>query len=132
MSARERPRQLRFFGVVLALVLGAIACRWRWPPIDSGPLALAVVAGAILALSLVAPRALSIVYRPWMRAARVLGAVQGALLLTLVFLFVLTPLGVVMRLGGWDPLDVRRRRAATFWHRRDASLDAPDRLFRLY
>ncbi len=132
MSARERPRQLRFFGIVLALLLGAIACRWRWPPVQTGPLSLAVVAGALLALAVVAPRALWSVYRPWMRAAHVLGAIQGALLLTLVFVFVLTPLGLAMRSFGWDPLDRRRRGATTFWRRRDPSLDAPDRLSRLY
>lgn len=138
MSARETPRNLRVFGVVLATLLAWLALRGAslrhpsWAALGPAAHALLAVACACLLLALAAPLALVVVYRPWMRVARVLGRVSSTLLLTVVFFTVVTPLGLVMRLFGWDPFGLRRARDASFWHRRDPSLDDGQRLRRLY
>jgi hypothetical protein len=37
------------------------------------------------------------------------------LILGMVFFLVVTPIGVVKRLSGWDPLSRRGRRSASYW-----------------
>ncbi len=72
-------------------------------------------AGALLlVLGAAAPGLLGPVHRGWMAFARVLGRVNTALFLGLVFFLVLTPLGFAFRLAGRDEL-ARRRRRRTGW-----------------
>ena len=96
-------------GVLLAsgLLLVAVGSR-RAGPVAAG-------AGAVLVLlAAAAPDALGPVHRGWMSLARLLGRVNTALFLFLVFYLLLTPLGLVLRLAGRDELD-RRRRGASTW-----------------
>jgi hypothetical protein len=141
MSVRESPRDLRVFGLVLAAFHALLAWRWRQPSptalsdlraLSFGGRALLAFSLVYLVLALAAPRALLVVYRPWMRLAKVLGRVTSTVLLTLVFFGVMTPLGLARRLFGWDPFGVRRPSPGSFWQKRDPSLDEPSRLRRLY
>jgi hypothetical protein len=86
-----------------------------------GPAAvlLLVAAGPGL-LGLCAPRALGFAYGPWMRVARGLGWLNTQLLLGLTFYLVVTPVGLLMRLLGKDPLG-KRRGGASYWRRPQAS-----------
>jgi hypothetical protein len=79
----------------------------------AGP-AIAAVGGLLVLLGATAPAALAPVHRAWMAVARVLGRVNTTVFLTLVFFLVLTPLGLLLRLGGRDELD-RRRRGVSTW-----------------
>jgi hypothetical protein len=54
---------------------------------------------------------------------------MGAVMLTLFFLLLLTPLGLILRITGKDPLQLKRPRSArTYWHPSRAG-SAFDRLF---
>ncbi|MCB2230273.1 hypothetical protein KQH82_06120 [bacterium] len=66
------------------------------------------------------------IWNGWMRFARVVGRVNTAVLLTLFYFLILSPLGAVMRLFGWDPLRTGRkaRKAESNWQTvRDGSPD---------
>jgi hypothetical protein len=67
------------------------------------PLVLASLGGALVLPALVVPRLLGPVERAWMKLAAVLGAVNTRILLTLVYVLVVTPIAWLRRLGG-DPL----------------------------
>ena len=81
----------------------------------------------MLLLSLGLPSLLKPVWWPWMVVARVLGFVNSHLLLAVVFYLMFTPIGLVMRLLGRDPLGDRdfgraRQIAAdggSLWQRRE-------------
>ncbi|MCK4302485.1 MAG: hypothetical protein KAW91_06905 [candidate division Zixibacteria bacterium] len=53
----------------------------------------------------------------WKKAALRIARFQTALVLTLLYFAVLAPLGLLLRLFGWDPLQVgsRHRKRATNW-----------------
>ena len=53
---------------------------------------------------LVAPRILAPAYRVWMKLAEVLAWINTRILLGVVFFGVVTPIGLVMRLLGRDPM----------------------------
>lgn len=101
-------RALRRFGLTVGgafLLLAAISA-WRghtYPPRVLGALGV-----SLLVPGLVAPRVLGPVERVWMRFAEVLGRVNTRIILTVFYLLVMTPVGLVRR---WiaDPLDRKMR-----------------------
>lgn len=102
------PKTLRSFGLLMAGVLApllGLVLPWLfgygwpvWPWVASA---------AFGALALAWPAGLGPVYRGWMGFAHVVGWVNTRLLLGLVFFLVITPIGLLMRLAGRDPM--RRR-----------------------
>ncbi len=47
----------------------------------------------------------------WKRIAHAIGRFQTRVIITIFYGLVVSPLGFVMRLCGWDPLEVGRRKA---------------------
>jgi hypothetical protein len=115
------PRRLRSFGLTVGGVLVALALwflfRGRYPAFRAG----AGGAGLLLVLAgLAAPGALRPVHRAWMAAAFALGWVTSRVLLTAIFLGVVTPLALLARLVGKRFLDLGfDRGATTYWVRRE-------------
>jgi hypothetical protein len=102
----------RGVGAMLTLIGGWLS--WQAVRPTVGVTLLAV--GALLMLfGLVQPRALVWPNRGWMRLAEALSFVSTRIVLGLVFFVVMTPIGVVKRLTGWDPLGRRRARAESYW-----------------
>lgn len=78
------------------------------------------VAGALLAVALVYPRALSPLNRVWFHVARFLHRIVSAVALALLFTLAVTPTGLMMRLLRRDPLRLRRDgEAASYWIARE-------------
>jgi Saxitoxin biosynthesis operon protein SxtJ len=69
----------------------------------------------LILLGLLWPRALVLPNRVWMLLAEGLSFVTTRIILGLVFFLVITPIGVVKRLSGWDPLSRRGARSASYW-----------------
>jgi hypothetical protein len=83
------------------LLLAAVS--W-WRGHVTPPLVLGGVGAALVLPALLVPRVLGPVEHAWMAMAAVLGAVNTRILLTLVYVVVVTPIGWIRRLGG-DPLE---------------------------
>ena len=66
----------------------------------------------LLVLGLLAPRLLKWPSAVWWKFAMVLGYVNARIILTIAFAIVLTPIGLLWRLLGKDPLARRRKN----WH----------------
>ncbi len=112
-------KALRNFGLVVGGVFVGIAVvvAWRWgwvlTPLGTG---LGVVGGALVVFGFVAPGLLRPVYRVWMGLAVVLGFVMTRVLLTVVFVLLIIPIGLVLRLVGKDLLDGQPDpEAASYW-----------------
>lgn len=104
----------RKFGLVVGSVFALLgAALWVTGSRLSGG-ALCSVGLVLILLVVAAPALLGPLHRGWMAFARVLGRVNTALFLGLVFFLVLTPLGFAFRLAGRDEL-ARRRRRRTGW-----------------
>jgi hypothetical protein len=72
--------------------------------------------GVLLMLfGLIWPRALALPNRAWMLLAEGLSYVTTRIILGLVFFLVITPIGLVKRLSGWDPLGRRSARSSSYW-----------------
>ena len=96
--------ELRRFGLSVGAVI-AIAFGLVLPLIRHGgvyPIPLAIGGGLIL-WAVVHPCSLRFVHRPWMALARVLARVNTAVILTVFFYLVITPMGLLLRLLGKGP-----------------------------
>ena len=72
--------------------------------------------GAVLVLlGLVRPRALIWPNKAWMAFAEVLSSISTRIILAFVFFLVVTPIGLVKRLFGWDPLHRRAGSSDSYW-----------------
>lgn len=130
------PRALRRFGLVVGGVFAGIAAvifvlagialtTWVW---------ILGLPGLLLILfALVHPAALKPVQWAWMGLAFVLGFVMTRVILTLVFVTLVIPIGLVLRLVGKELL-ARGSDAglASYWERRSTSEPLRERMARLY
>jgi hypothetical protein len=129
------PREVRQFALYwlsgFCLVLAAVALV-RY---GSWPVAAALGLGAIvsIALGLSRPAWMRIVFLMWMGAAFPIGWLISHTLMAMIYFLVITPIGLLMRLLGRDPL-VRRfdRNASSYWMSRPSVPIDPARYFRQF
>jgi Saxitoxin biosynthesis operon protein SxtJ len=109
-------RAERDFGLAVGTVLALLGAWWVYRGKFEWAAPVFLCAGAVLVLSgLAYPRALVVPNRGWMALAGVLSFVMTRVVLALVFFLLVTPIGVVKRLTGWDPLGRRKRRGESYW-----------------
>ena len=108
------PRRERSFGLSVGAVLCVIALALAW----RGRVTRAEIVGGVGALLVVLgylrPSLLTFPSDAWWKMAAVLGWVNARVLLTLLFIALLTPVGLIWRLTGRDPLS-RRRGSSPGW-----------------
>jgi Saxitoxin biosynthesis operon protein SxtJ len=81
------------FGVLFPLLRRYSSPPWVW-----------VISAILISLALVAPSALRPIYQIWMRIGETIGAIETRIILGLIFYGLVTPMGIVMRLWGHDPM----------------------------
>jgi hypothetical protein len=97
-------KELQQFSYIVGAIFLAIGL---WPFVFGGelPRIWALAVGGLLVFSgIVLPRSLIPVHRAWMSLGHALGWVNTRIILGLVFFVMITPMGMIMRLFGKDPL----------------------------
>ena len=126
------PRQLRSFGITLGIAFLIVAGVLYWRDIP-GVMIVAGIGGLLLVTGPIAPGLLRPLYKPWMALALILGFIMTRVILTVIFVFLFIPIGLLMQLFGKDPL--RRKLdpdAKTYWISKEYDAEAPERLERYY
>lgn len=116
----------RSFGLVFSVMFLALAC---WPLLhrESPRWWAVVVAGVLAAIALLKPELLKGLNRQWIKLGVFLGKAVSPIALAFLFFGVLTPIGIVMRLVGKDPLNLRRDSGAeSYWMLRTPPGPPPD------
>ena len=115
-AARRERREGRSFGLGVGGVLAAVGAWWLFRGRFPGAAPWVLGAGAaLLAAGLAAPALLAVPSRLWLRFGEALSFVTTRVVLGVVFYLVLTPLGVLRRLLGSDPLGRRDAGQGSFW-----------------
>ena len=119
LNLKDDPREWRKSALLAALALALLSSLLRWRHVLGKPAWLAVL--AVLALLAVAAMLQPRWFRGYhlfsMRLGFAISRVLGRVALVFFFLFVLTPVGWLLRLAGKDPLRLRRPdESATCWH----------------
>lgn len=122
--AEVQPGSDRVFGIVV----GGIFCLFGLLPLRQGnsPRLWILIPGAVLVLvGVLRPISLHSLNVLWMRLGLLLGRVVNPVITGILFFVVITPLALLMRLAGKDPLRLRREpEAPTYWI--DRSPPGPD------
>lgn len=110
-------RELRQFGLLCLVIFGGMAA-WAYfhdgSRLAMGLLAFASIAGGTLGV--LAPQALRPIFVGWMVAAFPIGWTISHLLLGIIYFGILTPIGFVMRVAGYDPMERKLDPdAGTYW-----------------
>ena len=113
------PRSFRAekeFGLIVGGVFVLLGSWWIYRGKFFSAAYVLIVAGAALILfGVLAPRLLVIPRKLWMKLAEGMAFVSSRIILAIVFFLVLTPIGLVKRAMGWDPLQRRSASRDTFW-----------------
>jgi hypothetical protein len=127
-------REVRQFARVWLPAFCALLATWavlRW---QAWPTASALLAVAIagIAIEAVRPGWMRALFLGWMWAAFPIGWLVSHLLMGAIYYLVITPIGLIMRAAGRDPLARRfEPDAETYWTRRDPPAEA-SRYFRQF
>ena len=102
----EDKQELRKFGLIMAMVI-SLLFGLTIPFIGSHnayPLWPWTIASVFVIVSIVHPKLLHQVYKIWMKIGHVLGWINTRIILAVLFFGILTPIGLVLRALGKDPL----------------------------
>lgn len=126
-NLNQDRKSLRKFGLVMAVALAVLGFLVFF--LGSHPqraFSLWAVGAAFLIIGLVLPIALRSIHICWMALALSLGWVMSRLILAILFYLVITPIGLIMRLFGYDPL-MRKfdPNAQTYWIKREHKVFDP-------
>jgi hypothetical protein len=99
----------RSFGISVGGVMLGIAALLAWRGRITNAEIMGGIGAVLLVLGLTQPLWLYYPSKVWWKFAMVLGYVNARIILTIAFAIVLTPLGVLWRLIGRDPLSVQRK-----------------------
>lgn len=114
---RRTFRAEREFGVIVGGVLLALRLWWFYRgKFETAGFVLTLIGSALVVFGAFAPRLLVIPTKLWMKLAEGMAYVSSRVILALIFFLVLTPIGLVKRATGWDPLQRRSASSDTFWH----------------
>jgi hypothetical protein len=113
---KKSRRAEREFGLIVGGVLVLLSAWWfyrgKFPTLSPITLPLG---GLLVLLGLIFPAALVWPNKAWMALAEGLSFVTTRIILAFVFFVIVTPIGFVKRLFGWDPLSRRAPASDSYW-----------------
>lgn len=104
MNQTTTHKELRQFGL---LVGGIFTIIGLWPLVfRDEPMRLWAIGlgGLLIALGAILPQVLAPIHKGWMKIGHILGWINTRILLGIVFYGLVTPIGMVFRLMGKDPM----------------------------
>lgn len=109
-------RTEREFGLLVGAVFVLLGGWWLYRGKFTAAAWFTLPLGTLMVfLGLLWPRVLILPNRAWMLLAEGLSFITTRIILAVVFFLVITPIGVIKRLTGWDPLNRRGARSASYW-----------------
>jgi hypothetical protein len=109
------PSERTFGFVFTGIFLFLAASLWYH---DGKPVAIQaflVLAVAFLAFTLFMPIALRPLNKAWYKLGLLMGRVVSPIVLGILFFILITPIAMVMRLAGRDPLKLRKQNVQSHW-----------------
>lgn len=113
---RRSFRTEREFGLIVGGVFALLGAWWLYRGKFVNVAQFIVPFGALLVLlGIIIPRVLVYPNKAWMKLAEGMSFVSTRIILAFVYFVVLTPIGLIKRGMGWDPLHRRAERSDSYW-----------------
>ena len=114
-NIKSGKKELRNFGIIFTVVLGILGGLMLWRK-NPDFYILFILSGSFLLAGLLVPVILIPLQKVWMSIALVIGWVMSRVLLTVLFVIIITPLGVIKRLVKGDFLNKKLQKdTASYW-----------------
>ncbi|MFN2397237.1 MAG: SxtJ family membrane protein [Gemmatimonadaceae bacterium] len=120
VPTRLTPQEGRRFALTVGIAFLALAAISRWRGHDVVPWVLAGVGAGLALAGIVIPGLLGPVYRGWMAFGLLLSKVTTPIFMSLLYFVAITPLGLVMRVFGRNPLNSTAHKKS-FWVQHESS-----------
>jgi hypothetical protein len=129
MPRVNTERQMKVFGYGLPLLVLLMAWRhWHKSGTDGWVGFLIILAAALLFIAIFAKTWLKYIFNAWMTVAQAIGKVVTAIILTVVYWIIFTPIGFFMRCSGKDPLSLGKYRTQeSYWIKRQEGIQDKER-----
>jgi hypothetical protein len=116
------------FGFVFSFVFLTIGL---WPILSNNPIRTwAIIISLILFLAIFfQPKLLKPLNNIWLKFGEFLGKIVPPFVMALVFFFILTPIGLVLRVFGKDLLKTRYSKDNSYWIKRNKNVTSMDKQF---
>lgn len=133
LRTEASKKELAWFGLLLLAFLGIVGIVvWRATGSLAGPRYVWGAGAALAALYYAVPPLRRPMFAGWMYMAYPIGWMVSHTLLAIIYFGLLTPIGLIMRAVGYDPMQRRYdRTAATYWVEREPQTEA-SRYFRQF
>jgi hypothetical protein len=132
INSNGPDKELRTFAFTLSCALGFLGGLVLWRKGETGFL-LWVIGMVILSMGLLKPRLLEPIHKGWMGISFLTGFFMTHLILALMYYLVFTPMALVMRALGKDPLRLKHDgKARSYWikrPRREFPKESYERMF---
>ena len=104
----------RSFGVVFFIFFLIVSL---WPLINDGNVRLSflVISITFLILGIINSKILTPLNKLWIKFGLFLGKIFSPIVMGVIFFFVVTPTGIIMRLIGKDLLNLKKNNSNTYW-----------------
>ena len=113
---RRSFRAEREFGLIVGGVFALLGIWWLYRGKLINVAQFLLPLGSLLVLlGIIVPRVLVYPNKAWMKLAEGMSFVSTRIILAFVYFVVLTPIGLIKRAMGWDPLHRRAVRSDTYW-----------------
>ena len=118
----------RNFGIVFFLVFLIIAL---WPLFNGETIRYwsLIVSFIFFILGLVNSKLLAPLNKIWFKFGILLGNIVAPIVMGIIFFFVITPIGILMRLFGKDLLNLKKNSKETYWINKDKNINSMRKQF---
>jgi hypothetical protein len=118
INREPTEKDLRTYGAVLGLILTVLSIlsirrggeAYHW---------LSWCAYICFLSAAVVPNLIQPVFHAWLRLASGIAAINTLIVTAFIFYIFVAPYGVLRRIMGDDPLDLKMNTADSYWHKRD-------------
>ena len=121
-NIKTSNKDIRSFGITIGIILVIISTTLFYYDKSSYQI-IAYIGGGFIALGAIIPILLKPIYILWMTFAIMLGWIMTRVILSIVFYFIMTPIGLLTRLLGEDFLALKKSNSGSYWNNRDQSVE---------
>ena len=125
-------REARKTAIIVASVLVTVAAFAWYRGRDTTMIVSAGISVLLVLFGFFVPPAAKTFHRIWYRIAFALGWVNSRILLTIIYFLIFVPYGLISRMFGRDPLNIRGERGETYWHKREKTRQSKEQFERLF
>ena len=116
------------FGILFFIVFVLISI---WPVIQGGSLRIWPIPIALLflILGLINSKLLNPLNIVWVKFGELLGRIIAPIVMSIIYFFIITPIGLFMRLMGKDFLKIKFSNRQSYWTKREKNIGSMKRQF---